>query len=59
MKKEKGGYRLGAGRKTSEEGPRKMHSLRFTDASWNRILQNAKAEGYQTITSFIEAKTAY
>ena len=57
--RKKGGVRIGAGRKTSPEGPRKPHQLRFTDAAWERILKNAKDEGYETATAFIEAKTAY
>lgn len=55
----KGGYRSGAGRKMSADGPRKKHTVRFTDVSWKKIMENARSEGYQTITSFIEAKTAY
>lgn len=58
-KKKKGGSRPGAGRKRSLEGLRKPHTLRFTDAAWNRIIENSKKEGHKTITSFIEIKTAY
>lgn len=57
--KKKGGARKGAGRKTSSEGKRNPHTLRFTDAAWERIVKNAEAEGYETVTAFIEAKTAY
>jgi len=57
--KKRGGAREGAGRKVGPEGIKKPHAIRFTDATWARIVQNAKAEGYDTVTAFIEAKTAY
>lgn len=55
----RGGARPGSGRKPKAEGLRKAHTLRFTDAAWERIERNAKSEGYKTVTAFIEAKTAY
>ena len=57
--KKRGGAREGAGRKVGPEGIKKPHAIRFTDTTWARIVQNAKAEGYDTVTAFIEAKTAY
>ncbi|MBP2643935.1 MAG: hypothetical protein H6Q67_1822 [Firmicutes bacterium] len=57
--KKRGGAREGAGRKVGPEGIKKAHNLRFTDAAWDRIERNAKNEGYDTVTAFIEAKTAY
>ncbi|MBP2644291.1 MAG: hypothetical protein H6Q67_2178 [Firmicutes bacterium] len=57
--KKRGGAREGAGRKTGPGGIKKPHAIRFTDATWARIVQNAKTEGFDTVTAFIEDKTAY
>lgn len=57
--KKRGGDRPGSGRKISDEGLRKPHAIRLTDAAWSRIARNAAAVGYVLITAFIEAKTAY
>ena len=43
-----GGFRPGAGRKKSENPPRTLHGLKFTDEEWKDIMDGAALRGMST-----------